>query len=55
MQSTILSCDYNRNIVFKPENYETSVIHLHRDKKFKQQQENLSWMHGRTCKNSENG
>lgn len=30
-----------------PEKYETSVIHLHRDKKFKWQQENLSWMHAR--------
>lgn len=30
-----------------PEKYETSVIHLHRDKKYKWQQENLSWMHGR--------
>lgn len=29
---------------------ETSVIHLHRDKKFKWQQENLSWMHARTMR-----
>lgn len=28
------------------EKYETSVIHLHRQKKLKQQQENLSWVHG---------
>lgn len=46
MQSTISNFDYlpHRNIVFKPQKYETSVIHLHRDKKFKQ--ENLRWMHG---------
>lgn len=33
-----------------PEKYETSVIHLHRDKKVKWQEENLNWMHGRIAR-----
>lgn len=33
-----------------PEKYETSVIHLHRDKKFKWQKENLNWMHERIAR-----